>query len=346
MARPLRLEFEGAFWHITSRGNEQKDIFREDADRLRFLELLATAVERYKWVLHEYVLMTNHFHLVIETPEKTLSRGMQWLKGQYARWFNRKYRRRGHLFEGRFKGILVDGESYLLTLARYVVLNPVRAGMVATPDQWKWSSFRATAGLEPEPPFLTTSLMLSYFRAGSEAEARQQYARFVMAPIDDEINPWVNLRNQIYLGGDAWIAELQNRIDAAPRSPDHPRVQRHVRRPGMDSIMSAVAEAHGMRREEVCERRGGQARALAAYLGVYEGMHYQRTISEALGLCSRTRVSALVNQCRQQLERDPVLARRAEIARAALQHRPNPEPYVLVRPPSDLVREPAASYAI
>jgi len=133
MSRPLRLEFEGAFWHVTSRGNERKDIFRGDGDRLLFLSLLAAAVKRFRWRLHEYCLMTNHYHLVIETPFRTLAKGMHWLNSEYVRIFNKRYERVGHLFQGRYKGILVDEQNYLDEVRRYTVLNPIRAGMVADP---------------------------------------------------------------------------------------------------------------------------------------------------------------------------------------------------------------------
>src|SRR3954466_16366308 len=131
MSRPLRLEFEGAFWHITSRGNERKDIFREDRDQLLFLSLLATAVKRFRWRLHEYCLMTNHYHLVLETPFRTLAKGMHWLNSEYVRIFNKRYKRVGHLFQGRYKSVLVDEQNYLDEVRRYTVLNPVRADMVA-----------------------------------------------------------------------------------------------------------------------------------------------------------------------------------------------------------------------
>jgi putative transposase len=154
MSRPLRLEFEGAFWHITSRGNERKDIFRQDDDRLEFLSLLATAVKRFRWRLHEFCLMTNHYHLVIETPFRTLAKGMHWLNSEYARIFNKRYKRVGHLFQGRYKSILVDEQNYLDEVRRYTVLNPVRARMVSGPAEYQWSSYRAHAGLDPIPEWL------------------------------------------------------------------------------------------------------------------------------------------------------------------------------------------------
>ncbi len=151
MARPLRLEFPGAVFHVTSRGNERKPIFRCDADRLMFVALLGEAVRRFDWMIHAYVLMSTHFHLVIETPRETLSEGMHWLNGTYAQWFNRKYKRVGHLLQGRFSSFLIEKESYLAEVMRYVVLNPVRAKMVERPEDHCWSSYRAMAGLEPAP---------------------------------------------------------------------------------------------------------------------------------------------------------------------------------------------------
>ena len=133
MARPLRLEYPGAVWHITARGNERKNIFRSDADRRLLLELLGDAVRRYGWIVHTYVLMSNHYHFLIETPRPTLSRGMQWLNGKYAQRFNKRHDRVGHLFQGRFKGFLIENSEYLNEVLRYVVLNPVRAGLVARP---------------------------------------------------------------------------------------------------------------------------------------------------------------------------------------------------------------------
>ena len=169
MARQLRADFNGALHHVYSRGIDGRDIFRTDQDRLFFLEWLGRVVGRFGWVLHAYTLMTNHFHLMIETPDGGLSRGMQQLLTNYSQMFNatsdgnalsrsgKKRRRRGALFEGRFKSHLVEKEAYLLELARYIVLNPVRAGMVERPEEYQWSSYRAMVGLETAPEWLTTA---------------------------------------------------------------------------------------------------------------------------------------------------------------------------------------------
>jgi putative transposase len=146
MSRPLRIEFPGAFYHVTSRGNARKKIFLNDIDRVSFIETLAWVVERFGWICHAYCLMDNHFHLLIETPMPNLSLGMRQLNGVYTQRFNRRHKRVGHLFQGRFKSILVEQDRYLLELCRYIVLNPVRAKMVAASEEYPWSSYRATVG--------------------------------------------------------------------------------------------------------------------------------------------------------------------------------------------------------
>ena len=146
MARPLRLEYSGALHHVTSRGNGQAAIYLGDEDRRDFLRLLGGVVEQARWRCHAYCLMDNHYHLLIETPEANLSKGMRQLNGPYTQRFNRRQGRVGHVFQGRFKSILVERDAHLLEVARYVVLNPVRAGMVRSVKDWPWSSYRATAG--------------------------------------------------------------------------------------------------------------------------------------------------------------------------------------------------------
>ena len=178
MARPLRIEFAGALYHITSRGDRREAIYEDDEDREAFLGVLAEVVERYNWICHAFCLMTNHYHLVIETVEGNLSQGMRQLNGVYTQVSNRRHNRVGHLFQGRFKGILVDKDAYLLELSRYVVLNPVRAGMVDTPAQWRWSSYRAMMGQAPVPKWLAVDALLSQFGAVRE-EVRQHYQHFI-----------------------------------------------------------------------------------------------------------------------------------------------------------------------
>jgi REP element-mobilizing transposase RayT len=140
MSRPLRIEYPGATYHITARGNERADIFRDNNDRQKLLEQLQIALQRYAIVIHAYVLMGNHYHLLLETPEGNMSQAMHFINGNYTGYFNHRHRRVGHLFQGRYKGLLVEKESYLLSLSRYIHLNPVRAGIVEYPEEYHWSN--------------------------------------------------------------------------------------------------------------------------------------------------------------------------------------------------------------
>jgi REP element-mobilizing transposase RayT len=178
MPRPPRIQFPGAVYHVTSRGIRKQPIFLDDADRVRFLDLLTLVVVRSAWRCHTYCLMTNHVHLLVETPKGNLSLGMCLLNGLYARRFNGRYGFEGHLFDKRFGAVLVEGESHLLELARYIVLNPVRAGLCADPGDWPWSSYLATIGAVNRPPLLSISWLLGSFGSNVDA-ARAAFRRFV-----------------------------------------------------------------------------------------------------------------------------------------------------------------------
>ncbi len=155
MTRPLRLEFSGAFYHVTSRGDDRKKLFFEEADFELFLTTLSDVCEQYNWIIHAYCLMTNHYHLLIETPDANLSKGMRQLNGVFTQAINRKHGRVGHLFQGRYKSILVDKDVYLLELCGYIVLNPVIARMVDSPDQWDWSSWHNMVGNVTPPDWVS-----------------------------------------------------------------------------------------------------------------------------------------------------------------------------------------------
>ena len=185
MARPLRIDHAGGYYHVTSRGVAQQDIFLDDADRKSLLELLGSAHERWGLVFHGYCLMSNHYHLEVETPDANLSRAMQWVNQVYASGVNRRYRRAGHLFQGRFKSVLVEGESYLDRLTRYIHLNPVRARLVSHPGDYRWSSYREYVGLRKCPPWLKVSATLGRF-GGSRSEQRRKYREYVEKPVGED----------------------------------------------------------------------------------------------------------------------------------------------------------------
>ena len=178
MSRPIRIEFRNAYYHVTARGDRREDIFEDDADRQMFLSTLEQVIAQHNWVCYAWCLMDNHYHLLIQTPDGNLSKGMRQLNGVYTQASNRRHHRVGHLFQGRFKAILVDEDAYLLELSRYVVLNPVRARMVKKPDQWAWSSYRESMGRAPASRWLATDALLAQF-ATRRHLARDRYAKFV-----------------------------------------------------------------------------------------------------------------------------------------------------------------------
>ncbi|HPA19731.1 MAG TPA: transposase [Verrucomicrobiae bacterium] len=211
MARPIRVEFEGALYHVTARGNERREIFRGDADREMFLRTLAEAIERFGLILRGWCLMPNHYHLILETPLGNLSRAMGWLQTAYTIRFNHRHHRSGHLFQGRFKAHLVDTEAYGMELLRYVHLNPVRprdkrrtipADRRMDIEQYAWSSHRDYAGLRRMPPVPVNIGWLTFFGRGPD-RARAAYRRFIRAAFTATIgNPWDDLRAGLVLGGD------------------------------------------------------------------------------------------------------------------------------------------------
>ena len=205
MSRPRRIEFSGSVHHAMARGNAKQSIFLDDRDRIRFLALLHNAVIKHQWVCHAYCLMPNHYHLMIELKQPSLSAGMQYLNAAYAQYFNQRHGRVGHVFQGRFKSLLIEKDSYLLQLSRYIVLNPVRARMVELPSQFDWSSYRATAGMGEPHPCLTRDWLLATF-AKNRSLAQQRYASFVSAGISVPC-PWQQVRHAYFLGSDAFISK-------------------------------------------------------------------------------------------------------------------------------------------
>ena len=179
MARQLRLLVPGGAYHVTSRGVARNHLFRDDEDRERFLDLLGKVVARQDWACHAYCLMTTHYHLVVRTPDANLAVGMQQLNGAYAQGFNHRHAMRGHVLESRYGAALIEREAHLLEAIRYVVLNPVRAGICADPEDWPWSGYRSTIGASPCPKFLTAEWVLGHF--GSDPDgARKRFRAFVL----------------------------------------------------------------------------------------------------------------------------------------------------------------------
>lgn len=267
MARPLRLEFAGALYHITSRGDRRENIYEDDADRADFLSVLGEVCIQHNWVCHAYCLMSNHYHLLIETPDGNLSKGMRQLNGVYTLHFNRRHGRVGHVFQGRYKAILVDKDDYLLELARYIVLNPVRAQMVRSAREWGWSSYRATAGQASGPEWLQTEWLLAAFgrRKGKSMEA---YRRFV-AEGKNQPSPWQALRNQVYLGDERFVEKMQRHIDQDRVLSEIPKSQR---RPQAKTLAHYERKA-GSRDAAIIEAYNSGGYTLNE-IGEHFGLHY------------------------------------------------------------------------
>ena len=218
MSRPLRLEFTDALYHVTSRGDRREDIYDDETDRQIFLSIFAEGIERFNWLCYAYCLMDNHYHLLVQTPDANLSRGMRQLNGVYTQAYNRRHGKTGHLFQGRYKAILVDADAYLLELSRYIVLNPVKAGMVKRAGEWPWSSYQAMVGGIPAPPWLSRDYLLAQFSKQRKAAIRK-YQIFVEEGIKNA-PIWSQLTQQMYLGDKAFIDQAQKHL-----SKDHCDIQ-------------------------------------------------------------------------------------------------------------------------
>ena len=269
MARPLRIEYPGAVYHITSRGNARGKIYRNDGDRDKFLEILGSVIKRYNWLCHAYCLMDNHYHLMVETPEPNLSKGMRQLNGVYTQVYNRKRKRTGHIFQGRYKSILVERGSYLLELCRYVVLNPVRAGIVKRPEEWEWSSYLATIGKIKTPEYLTTDWILGQF-GSKKKKAESRYAEFVLSGINREC-PWNDLKGQVFLGGDGFITKFKGLLADKTELKEIPRCQRYIGRPELKRIFQNIRERNSWKEAiyEAHVRFGYTLKEIADYLTIH-----------------------------------------------------------------------------
>jgi putative transposase len=278
MARPLRIEYDGALYHVTSRGNERKAIFKHDRDRKLFLDTLAQVNKRFNWVCHAYCLMDNHYHLVIETPDGNLSKGMRHLNGMYTQAYNKRYGRVGHLFQGRFKGILVQKDSHLLEVCRYVVLNPVRAKSSSHPRLYKWSSYQATSGMAQAHPCLTADEILGHF-GQRRAPAQQNYRDFVLDGIGSN-SIWEGLQAQSLLGVEGFAEGLRHLVVGKRQIREIPKGQRFAGRPTLAKLFARRTSDKAIRDrliEKAIREFGYSQMELASLLN----LHYS-TISRIL----------------------------------------------------------------
>ncbi len=267
MARPLRLEFCGALYHVTSRGNRQEAIYESDEDREEFLLLLADVCKTHNWQCYAYCLMDNHYHLLIETPDANLAKGMRQLNGRYTQNINRAHQRVGHVFQGRYKSILVDKSSYLLELSRYIVLNPVRVNSVRSVGDWPWSSYRATAGELASPSWLNIRHLLAEF-GRAKPQAIEAYKQFVLEGAGQP-SPWKGIKNQVFLGDEKFVTSMQSKISGDDDLSEIPASQR---RPAPKAL-SYYAEKYKIRNNAIVAAYASGGYSLKE-VGAHFGLHY------------------------------------------------------------------------
>lgn len=263
MARPLRIEFAGALYHVMARGNDREVIYRDDADRQLFLAGLMRACERFDWCLWAYCLLGNHYHLLVETRRPTLSQGMREVNGVYTQAYNRRHRRIGHVLQGRYKAILVDKNAYLLELSRYIVRNPVRAGLCASAGKWRWSSYRAVVGMAEPPAHLAVNETLALFDS-DPGRARKAYAAFVATGTEGAV-PMEGPVNQVILGDAKFVAETLSRVRSL--STEIPRRQRTHR-----DLASIAGDARG--RDAAIRAAYATGAFTLKAIGEHFGLHY------------------------------------------------------------------------
>lgn len=319
MARSLRIEYPGAFYHITCRGNERRSIYRDDADRKAFLNRLKISLENYQVLLHAYVLMGNHFHLVLETPGGNLSAYMRHLNVSYTSYFNRRHRRSGHLYQGRFKAILIEAESYLLELSRYVHLNPIRV------MSWKqrtvkekgrylkgyqWSSLQGYLKGEDREPFVQYEETWACF--GRHADrSRRSYARFIEEGIRKGVDsPWEKVSGQVLLGKNDFLDRIRNRVMGQQSSVrEQPSRRALARRWSAEEVIQRVGRELGRKGEELCCRGGGMERAVLMECLHRYAQESQAVIGKRMGGVDYSWVSRMRGELRRSMAMDAVVRR-------------------------------------
>jgi len=263
MSRPLRLQYPGAVYHITSRCNGRQKIFKDQTDFFTFIDLLGKEILQQNWKCYAYCLMNNHYHLLIETPEGNLVNGMRRLNSVYTQKFNRRYKRIGHVLQGRYKSIIVEKENYLLELCRYIELNPLRARIVNEIEKWKWSSYRMRIGKANEPKWLDRDYILGQF-GKSKRKSIERYKEFVMEGIGSA-NPMEEVKGQIWLGSEGFLRSIDKLIKNG-ESKEIPKEQKEPLRPRKEDIMREVLRLYGVGEEEILRRENKDAYRAMVYL--------------------------------------------------------------------------------
>jgi len=310
MARPLRILFADAHYHVTCRGNERKAIFRDDTDRSVFLDKLQTSLQIYGVRLHAYVMMNNHFHLMVETPKGNLSEFMRHFNISYTAAFNRRHHRVGHLYQGRYKAILIDKDSYLLELSRYVHVNPVRVRsyqgettrqQIRRLEQYVWSSLSGYLHSNSKQSWVSYDTVLSYV-GGS----RKRYGEFVAEGLRGGYStPWEKLEGQVVLGRQDFVERVKRKIKVRGSRREQPAV-RHFEAKELKAVLREVARYFRLREEKLTGKRTGHRdeRAVAMELMYRYGGVSQAEIGRVLGNLDYTAVSRERKRLRERMEND------------------------------------------
>ena len=304
MARPLRIEFENAVYHVTARGIERRAIVRDDRDRDCWIERLERTVLRRRWRIFAFALMDNHFHLFLQTPDPNLSAGMHDLNAGHAGFFNTRHRRVGPLFQGRFKAVLIEAEGHWLEVSRYVHLNPCRAGLVDAPDRWKWCSYPGYHDHRRGLKWVDYVPVLAEF-GGATSQGRRRYRAFVHQAIDETPkSPFSTALHGLVLGSAEFFATVRNRLQTREPDPELPQLHRFKTetQPEMDEIVRAVVEQFPC--NPTAWRAGRRcddlARPIAAYLARELTSLSTREIAEALGYRGPSSVSMACRRAEEE----------------------------------------------
>lgn len=313
MARPLRIEYAGAWYHVMNRGAGRRAIFRGDADRRLFLSLLEDITETFGIEVHAYCLMGNHYHLLLRTPLANLARAMRHVNGVYTQRYNRRHGSDGALFRGRYKAILVDADSYLAQVSRYIHRNPVEAGIVRNPVHYRWSSYRAYLAQEKPPAWLMVAMTLSLFGRQNSGE---RYRAFVEMGVDEEIKTFYGKRRMDpVLGGAAFRKKLARRASRKQPDPEIPATRRVTSAPSKELICRETARSWQVDVKVLYEEgrgRGNPPRAVAMYLCRRLGGYALKDIAAHFGIGAYTSVSMAAHRLVDQMNRDAVLKTKIE----------------------------------
>jgi len=313
MARPLRVEYAGAYYHVINRGNARDKIFYGDRDRERFLQYLAISAERFSIIIHAYCLMTNHYHLLIETPEPNLSAAIQWLNVSYATYLNKKRRRSGHLFQGRFKSILVQADEWLKYLSRYIHLNPVRSRIVKKPGDYLWSSYRAFTGSIKGPHWLETEWLLSKF-GSNRKQATKAYRDFVeKADLQALKNPHEHLVGGVILGNTGFVDWVKKTFLAVRRDEKEVSQLKHLKpKVSLEEVLRAVCEELGCSANHILAKgkKANKARDLAIYLSRDLSGKTCKELGEYFGGITGPGITMRYNRVNNEMKQDRKLKRK------------------------------------